>query len=188
MRRRATHWTRHQRTSASSRGRLEAYPSRWRLFASRAITPPRASRRACSSPARSATRASHPARRASTSASIAVASAASTTSPEAETSGRLAAASAARSASFPLRSTTDGADVGSCSIPRCSTQIRRENCTFSTLKSTLCHTGATGIVEQTDSGGLHPRGEVHVLRRRLRRLVPGEGLDRDHRGAHGSKR
>jgi hypothetical protein len=66
--------------SSCARAGFEAYRRRSSWFASMATVPPRAIRRACSSPARSATRDCHPRSRSWTSASIARASAASTTS------------------------------------------------------------------------------------------------------------
>jgi hypothetical protein len=74
----------------TGRFRLTEVYVRSRRFSARVVTPSRASLRACSSPARTATRASHPGTRPSTSASIALAGVSSRMSPEAETSRRFA--------------------------------------------------------------------------------------------------
>ena len=108
--------------------RLRTCPSAYapcrRRRAPRGTTPPRASRRACSSPASMATRPSHPGERVSTSASIALARAASTTSAGAETSRCRASPCVVPSTSFPPRSAAVGADVCSCSILVSSTSRR----------------------------------------------------------------
>jgi hypothetical protein len=111
-----------QREFPLSEGRPHA--RRTRRPTMRVVRPSRARRRTCSSPARTATRASQPGRRSSTSTSIAFASAASTTSPEAETSRCFVSPCVAGSASLPLLDATEGADGGACSIPRCSTWLR----------------------------------------------------------------
>jgi len=78
--------------------------------------------------------------------------------------------------------------LSECSIPRCSTRFRRENLPFLGLRVNPCPRRAPLLVEEADRGGLNPGGQVHVLGRRLRGLVAGEGLDRDHRRAHRGER
>jgi len=66
--------------------------------------------------------------------------------------------------------------------------ISAGNLPFFVDRVKACHARATRFVEEANGSGPNPGGEVHVLGRGLRRLMTGQGLDRDHRRAHGRER